>query len=322
MAAYNDDSIIYHLINKVRTYTDEPESDGKFTNAWLVKDTIPAAAADVISRINNTNNGKIIQKYNVTLSDGLSRYRMPPHVGEILRFVKVDSNGNAFADAKPRDIMHWREEGWRVEGSPGMLDLIVPDPGSVTQTLQMWYVPNGQQRLLFGTTELTSDPETTLTVTTASLGNVDRRNNAYAGAFLRLIPDRSTASTERVAESLISASAYSDSGVTTITPYTTLDHSSSTSTRDFEVVPIITIAFEEAIAIRAASKLGLTMGWSQAKRRSYDLEYLSALKTASDNMTFIQTRNPDSWEKSTLDNIGTGSLWGHIGFDNSLKVSF
>lgn len=321
MAANNADSVIYNILSQVRTYLDEPESDGKYTNAYLVKHLIPAATADVVSRINNTNSGRIIQKFSISLQDTVTRYRLPPHIGNIVRFVKVDSNSIPIADAKPRDIMHWREEGWRVEGSPGILDLIVPRPPKVAQTLELWYVPNGQQRLLFGTTTLTADPEVTLTVASATLGDIDRRDDAYAGAFLRLIPDKATNSTERIAESLISSSAFSDAGATTITPATSLDHSSSTNTRDFEVVPLLTIAFEECIALRTAMKVGISKGWSRNKKEDFRQEYLMALKTASDNMTFIQERNPDSYEKNTLDNIGSSHLWGHIGFDNSLKVT-
>jgi hypothetical protein len=323
MPANNEDSVVYSMLDRLRAYMDDPSVDAKYNDAFLVKHVLPSATSDVVARLNHTNSGQIILKHQMTLQPGEERHALPPNIGEVRRLITTDGQGTPIYDLRPRNLMHPFGEGWRVEGTPARLYLVTPGGPSAEVTVELWYVPNGEPRLLFGTATVTVSPAPTVATASVVLGNIDRRESSYAGAYFRWIPDRSVGSqaNEAVAEELISSSVF-NAGVVTFTPVRPLVHGVSVlpATRDFEVVPMQTMAFQEAAVLSAALKLSTMMKVSQNHRESLRVQYLTALKTASDNLTFIQTRTGHSWHKDTVDNEDQQGIWRTVGFISGTSV--
>jgi len=58
----------------------------------------------------------------------------------------------------------------------------------------------------------------------------------------------------------------------------------------------------EAIAIRAAMKIGVSANITKGKREVLKEEYRQAIRTIGDNLTHLQMRVPKHIDKATIDN--------------------
>lgn len=145
-----------------------------------------------------------------------------------------------------------------------------------------------------------------------TLGGVDRRENGYSGQILRLLP-----ATGRVQERIIEASYVDlDDGDWHVTTRIPFDPTGTGGIGDvvvtYEIAPAGSQALCECIAARAAMKLGAHRKVSEAHMKMLRVEYLSALKSVGDRLTFLNSRKPKHIEKHTIDNKddrGWGYMW-------------
>lgn len=132
--------------------------------------------------------------------------------------------------------------------------------------------------------------------TTPTAGMLDRRDSAYIGQIFRFLP-----TTGRVQSSQITAFSWNES-TWTVTLRTPIDVGSAGTTLRYEIVPEGATAVCDAIAARAAQKIGTGMKISQSHQKDLLREYRMAMKTIGDNLTNIQTiRNP-KFHRSRDDN--------------------
>jgi hypothetical protein len=185
-------SFLDTVLDRVRFYLDEPDVDAKYDNDYIVRHCICPAMVDVMSRLNNTSQGQIILKYDLSLTTTDVRYKLPPCVQEIVRFVVTDQDSNIILDIIPRDRMDYRGKNWSIEGYPGAMEFVLEGLVTGSTTAQVWYVSNGDvipHKSATGTLDAGLD---TLTLGTATVGELDRRVGGYNGQVLRLIPTGSS----------------------------------------------------------------------------------------------------------------------------------
>lgn len=292
-------SFIYTVLERIRALVDEPSVQAKYTNDYLVRHVIGPSQADVLSRLHLTAQAPVVLRYSITLDSTKTRYVLPPHVQEIRRFVVVSAtDSSVVCDTWRRDLVHRRGWIWRVEGGPGAWELVLQSAPTDDVVVEIWYTPSGEFQPVFGTATFSSKPTNTFTLSTATLGSLDRRDNAYGGGIFRWLPNPTTQSSESILESIITSSDFT-AGTHTVTLTRTLTpEAAADSTRDFEIVPPTMASMCELIALRSAMKLGLARRISQAQMKMLQTEYLMASKTVGDQMTFLMA--DAAYEKNTV----------------------
>jgi hypothetical protein len=143
---HSSQSALMTILDRVRTYTDDPDIDAKFTNDFLVRNMIGPAWVDVWSRINNTLDAPVILTFDIDIETDQLHYPLPPCVQEVLRLVVIDDNGKVLQDIRPRDRMSPVGEKWSIEGTGGALSLYIPSDSSSLRFVdrcQVWYTSNG-----------------------------------------------------------------------------------------------------------------------------------------------------------------------------------
>jgi len=306
-------SVIYNTLDRIRAYLDDPDVDAKYDNTYILRHIMNPSMVDVIARLNHTRREATTLRYAITLDPDIKYYKLPPQIHQVWRFVLVDSDGDVTFDAIPQDRMHWRGPGWTLEGGPGSLVLYVEDPPQAADTAEVWYTTNGDTKPHYVAATKTVAERTgdnTFKLDPApSLGDFDDRENAYGGMILRIFGDGS--SDFPVTEELVIESVAEAAQVWTATVRPDFAETALSQTgMAYEIVPMGVQAFTEAVALRAALKLGTQRRMSQTSRDQLKEEYRMALKTIGDNVTGIQGRLPAHIAKDTIDNELQRPGWG------------
>lgn len=158
-----------------------------------------------------------------------------------------------------------------------------------------------------GTLSTSGSTQKLLLTTSSVLGDLDRRENAYAGQVLRLLP----ASPNPIEERIISRS-YKDGSnwyVEVRRPFTL----NSPGSHTYEVAPAGSSSLYDAITCCAALRLAGPRKITEVQYRRIRDQYLMAIKTVSDRMKLIQSRVPPHIAKNTIDNPEYGSVFGFLG---------
>lgn len=301
-------SYIYTILERLRTYLDEPSLQAKYSNDYLVKHVMAPSQADVLSRLHLTSQAPIILRHTVQGDGETTRFTLPPLIQEVRRVGVLDTNTNEIvSDVWRRDLRSRTGWVWRLEGGPGVWDLVFQEPLSGECSVEIWYTPTAEFTPVYGTATFSEKPTRTFTLLSASLGYLDRRNNAYGGAIFRWLPDPSLHGSEPILESSIESSSFSG-GTHTVTLHRTMNPDADTGeTRNFEIVAPTTASICEAVATRAALKMSLIKKMTQAQMAMLRNEYLSSLKTAGDQMTYLiddTTFKTDTTQPTTSDTHG------------------
>lgn len=295
---HSTNSYLYTLLERIRAYLDEPSLDAKYTGDYIIRHIICPVQMDVLSRLWLTQGSPVILTYDITVEDDVDHYVLPPCVQQVLRLVVVDTDGVPISDVIPRSIFHQSGSGWAIEGTPGALMLRIEGSDPRAETLQIWYVSNGDILPHYGTGTLADVSGTDRVTLTASptLGALDRRPNAYAGQVLRIL----SASPAPIEERPITTSYYSGGSwyAEVRRPFV---HTSDGSVT-YEIAPAGSQALYEAIAAASAIKLGVGRKISQRHRDELNLQYRAALKTIGDSLTNMQGRLPHHFDRNTVDN--------------------
>tara|TARA_R100000458_G_scaffold32299_2_gene29612 strand:+ start:341 stop:1261 length:921 start_codon:yes stop_codon:yes gene_type:complete len=298
--------MLYTILERLRAFLDEPTADAKYSNAFMVNHLISPSMVEVLSRLSLTFDNPIILRHELTTVDGQQFYQLPPNIGEILRVAEIDDEGRVTKETLPRSLYSPRGQGWSIEGN---LLSISPYPTANTETFDIFYIPNGDFRAAYfdgsavakaGRLDATRKILTIATSTTPSptLGALDFRENAYAGATLRLWKENNTLVEERV----IASSDVSLNTITVRSAFTTDIEAGSTNDLRFELIPSGFQSLWQAITASAAIKLGTMRNISQKQMQFLVLQYKTAIKTIGDNLSYMQNRIPKHYDKQTVDN--------------------
>ena len=137
------DSIIHFLLDKTRTYLDEPVTNAKYDNDFLLSNFITPSMVNVMARVNLGSDNPIRLEHTITLAKGVNRYILPPNVGEIYRVGKINSESGAVEqDLKPRNEFDKTGPIWQIEGNTISFRPFVQDEDD-GETLSIFYIPNG-----------------------------------------------------------------------------------------------------------------------------------------------------------------------------------
>lgn len=310
-------SFLLTVVERVRAYLDEPTVDGKYDDDFLVNHIIIPAYVDVISRLNNTASNPIVLFHSFTLDQTQDYYDIPPCVREVLRLVSASEDGRILQDHRPRNRMSFEGPRWALENN----QIYIPNLHPATASLEMWYVPSANVLPMYyaqaSATASTTAKVKSLTVgTTPTLGQRDRRNNAYAGQVCRFLfsEDGLSQTYERVIES----STYNSISELELTFRTDLPSEVQTISSDlsFEICPPGAMDIAEAVATAAAMKLGVYRGMTNVRSEMLRRQYVAAIKSVGDQVANFQQRDPKRFDNRTADNRDRASYL--LGFSDSL----
>jgi hypothetical protein len=302
-------SFLLTVIERLRAYLDEAIMDAKYTNDYLVRHVICPEMVNVMSRLSNNADNLIRIRHEITLVKDQEHYILPPNIGEIYRFAVVDSNGRITKEFMPRNEFNPTGPGWHIQGN---LLSIRPFPG-VGETADIHYIPTGDFFPHYHAgSESTDGGEMTSFTTfvfddTPTLGGIDNRENAYAGAVLRVwttaaghhggLPDHAVLE-ERIIESYDASTRIA----TVRRPFTTDICDGTKPGLRYEVAPVGMNSLYQAITCAAAMNLGTARNITQKQMTFLIVQYKMAMKTIGDNLSFMQARKPKHFEKNTVDN--------------------
>lgn len=291
------------VLDRLRALIDEPDTDGKYTNDFLLRHCVMPAMVDVLSRLNQNSDAPIVIRYAITVVAGQRYYQLPPQIQEIWRLVALDSAGNLAGDFYPRGQFHPQGPGWSIEGN-----ILTLDPSVLPATdLYVLYVPSGDFLPHYGTSpaviSLAADGVTQrMKLTTAPLmGQVDTRENAYAGAILRVISSTGGASVNVMEERIISRSYISGTDWWAEVRVPFVRHTTAQIPL-YEIAPPASQPLYQGIATEAALILGAMRSISDSKAAKLQLMHRAAMKTIKDNLANLQLRTGKSFLKNTVDN--------------------
>jgi hypothetical protein len=308
-------SFLKTVIERVRGYLDDGDFDAKYTDQFLVNHVIMPGLVDVWSRCSLSADNPVMLSYDITLVNNQECYVIPPCVGEVHEIVQYTGNtgsqvndGIPTADLYPAHRMSVGGQNWAIEGN---MICFRPFPqnlsGNTTWTIR--YTTNGDMMPHYcalvdangGTLTTTSSFTLPSTVGTGGLGQIDIRENAYAGQVLRLLNKNGgiTVREERVIESYNPATRV----CTLRRPFTT-NTAGASSYYAYEICPPQSQGLVEAVSLACSLKLGAWRKIAQSHAQMLNMQYRSAIKTIGDNLSNMQMRTGKGWAKDTRDSSG------------------
>ena len=292
-------SFLYTVLERIRGYLDDPDFDAKYDNDFLIRHIISPTMVDVLARINMNADNAVVMRLDFTPNDPDEYYQLPPSVGEVLRIARRDADGCIEDEVMPRTEFHPHGVGWALEGNTLRFD---PKFGKNEQDYTIYYIPSGDVMPHYSDNggTMTLDGSTLSLDSSPDLGSVDRRENAYAGQILRVIP-----ATGLIEERVISSHEAEKKKVEVRIPF---KGALSANVR-YEIAPIGMQSLYEAISAGAAMKLGAYRKISGSHYQMVLQQYRSAIKTVTDNLANMQMRTGKSYQRKTVDNPAYNDLF-------------
>ena len=287
-------SFLHTVLDRIRTYIDEPELDAKFNNDFIVRHFICPAIDDVLGRVTMTDEAPVVARLTITLDTETEFYQLPPTVGEVLRFARHDTNMCLLEDWGPGDDKDWYGPGWVLEGNVIRFNPL-PD---TEYDWTLWFIPTPTVSPHYsadgGNFPDDTVPTEFILDSAPDLGILDRRENAYAGYYLRILTTGGIWE-ERLIESY-------DPADRTCTLRLPLLHVTEGSSIRYEVAPPLNQALWEAIACRASQKVAVGRRLPGNVQQGLMTEYQMAIKTVRDRASTKQTITPKSHNRKTIRN--------------------
>jgi hypothetical protein len=302
-------SAVTRMIACVRKYVDEPSVDPKWTDSDILT-RIHRAMAQVMQTICGGSAGRIVVRYDIALAVGTQDYILPPQMGSILEFARIDSVTDAvLAEWIPKSFINPVGPGFTVEGNL----LRFGRKPAATDILRLSYVPNGEFRMAAGTIEHSEINGATVSATTFELygvdaGTLDTRANAYAGAMLRITGDSNGYVQERIIQSYDNTTQ-----VATVRPaFSPTPNTAAETEITWEVVPLVGDLLEDLFCLRAALMI-LSVDGSPKRQKSMEVEYQRAQNAILTELSSREERMGTRWEGDTRDDDdfrrGSGSWY-------------
>lgn len=298
-------SMLKTVIERVRGFLDDPDLEAKYSDDYILRHIVRPAFASVMSRINNSSQTPVMQRLTFPLTEGVADYQLPPCIGEIWRLCVMDETGRVLQEAIPRGVYNLRGPNWKIEGN--VLSFL-PYPNADYATMELWYIHSGDFSFAYSTGGSASftlnankDGGSVNISSVATAGEWDKRQSAYVGQMLRLIPSSTSYPIE---ERVITAWAPSAAGsaVWNFSVRKPFTYAATGNLPAFEIAPEGSENLWEAVAAASALKLASYRKLSGEHFGMIQAAYRDAMKTTMDHYSNMQMRMPKSWEKDTVDN--------------------
>ena len=296
------DSIIHFLLDKTRTYLDEPVTNAKYDNDFLLSNFITPSMVNVMARVNLGSDNPIRLEHTITLAKGVNRYILPPNVGEIYRVGKINSESGAVEqDLKPRNEFDKTGPIWQIEGNTIAFRPHIQDSED-GETITIYYIPNGDFQMHYSDDGASLDGTKKIVTLDFALsgandiGYFDKRDKAFTGAIIRLFRSGNTTVEERIIKSF----DYATEKVTVDEAFVNVG--GGTSSLRYEIVPQGITSLSQAIALGAAMDLAASRDVTAKKMNYLTTQYKIAIKSIIDNRSNMQARTGKRFDSRTIDN--------------------
>jgi hypothetical protein len=269
-------SYIKASVERMRFLLNSSISD-RFTDDYVVRNVFAEAFAQVMNSVSMSNDNPVVMKYDFTITPTVTRYTLPPTIQEVWWVGVYDTNGHLTSVIK--DIGNMAaypfnsSGGWRLDGNQILFepapssDLEVKVVGTINGSIAPHYSTGGRRD---SATEITLD-------LTPDLGLLDKRANAYAGQYIRVLSD--DAIEERVIESYDAATAVA----TLRSPLT--DDTEETIT--YEVGPPSFPGLTQALGCKMALMFSSNLELAAMQVRRLEVLYEQAIKVILDNTSHL-----------------------------------
>ena len=293
-------SIIYTILNRVRSFLDEPTLDAKFTNDYLVRHVVYPEMGSIFNMLLAARENPIILQTTVNFETTSEYYELPPSVAKVHRVAKVNADGTIDTEVPIASNSSPESVGWFVEGR----ELHVrPYPSENTSDYTIWHTPaSGATPHYSAAGGSLSADRTTLTLdTTPDLGDLDHRPNAYVGAIVRVWVNEE-GEPARVHESVISAHTIGTSGVTVLlrTNAPTWTGLGAQDSVQYEILPLYMDQAWQSVAISCAINLGVSRNISEKQMSFLQGQLQQSLKSVSGSLNIENNEVPYRPEQSVL----------------------
>lgn len=282
-------SALQTIIDDTRLYLDEPAANAKYSDTQILR-IMQSVWATLLADLNRTSTAPIIVRHSFTVSDGDEYVLLPPTVGQVLRIASY-SAGNSYNqiqyDMTPRSLWNPAGPGFTIEGN---VLRFTPKWQGNDMTFQLFYIPSGSVAYHSGTlaaaiTNSTSTDTATLTLaTSATLGSIDNRPNAYAGCLIRIL---SATTNNYVQERIIQSH---DVAAKTVTVAPAFDSTLVPATAiSYEIVPFLMDIFDNLIALAVCRHITAIEGDTNRLRTITQLynEQMRANRLGASNLQSI-----------------------------------
>jgi hypothetical protein len=183
-AALTSTEWLNRIIALTRKYSDETLDFSKYSDAEMVV-MIEHAFQTILADLSTTMDNPIRVRHSVVFGTSTQDYILPPSVGVIRRIYKVNATtGLAEWELIPRSEYNLSGPSFLLEGR----NIRLQPKWTSSETVVIEYTPNGDFRLHYGTEPTATDGELDhlFLPATPTLGTLDKRENAYVGAVLRV----------------------------------------------------------------------------------------------------------------------------------------
>lgn len=285
-------SWVSETIDLVRDYTNEASISAKWTDAKIIKQ-LELAFTILTPQIMFASSQPNSVRASLTTVANTNSYILPPHFGEILQIAVMTSDNRVQSSLRPRSF--------RNPGGPGLYlngrVLTFRPNWTSSETLEVWYIPNGEIKLAEGTLGAGAQTTSALTLTAATTGTLDTRASAYAG-YMVSITDIS--GSNAVEERMVTASSFS-AGTTTLTIDPVFTFTPAAASDLYELRPFWSESIRMTVALQASLQIVRAEGMSQREQallRSY-VQALGASRSIASNAEGIVG---DYFRFDTIDN--------------------
>lgn len=277
-------SYLRSSVERIRTVLDSSRIDGgKYDDGYICSYMLSTALNTVLSRLANTSGCRILQSFRITPIQGQTVYDLPPCIDAVIRLQFTDYLGNRLGEVQPFSPWSATGQGWRLEGTPGLLRIVFDTSPDPAQALDIIYISNGdwQPHLGTGTLAAAASGVQTLSLSASpSLGTLDRRPSAYLGSHVRIL----STSPAPVQERIITRHYY-DAGTWKIDFKETSP--AVTGSVEYEIAVPGFGSLHQAAAMLAAYDLSISLSLPANKQAGILTMYKMAMKTAGDNLTHM-----------------------------------
>ncbi len=296
-------SVISRIISHVRLATNETTADNKYTDSTIIT-FIEQCWPTIVSEYNRIAKNPIIVRHQITFSNTTDEYIVPPHVGEILWLVSVDDDtGLIDWELRPRSL--WNPGGPRINFEGNIIKLMPKH--STENTMELWYVPNGEISLATGAIASWDADNVQLTITaSATTGVLSTRTNGYAGSMISLVDGNDGGHTE---ERVVTASSINSSGNTILTVSPTFADFTPASTDVYELYPLVMGKRLELVVALSVTMHILSYENERGKLNMVRERYKDTMRSIRLDAGRYENRVGTLAQRDTIDNPRYTPLW-------------
>jgi hypothetical protein len=240
-------------ISLIRLLSDEPETNAKYTDAQIIK-FIETDWGIINRELGRHRTNSVLSRANITLTTDVSRYRLPPVIGTVVRMSQLDDNNRPKGFFTTSSVMNPAGLGISLQYNTLVLE---PDYSGSSATLAIDYIAHGSVKLHAGTCTIDTSSSTETLVTlgaTPTTGSLDQRENAYVGQILRV----TAAASDSYEQDLIVTAYDVTTRIATCKPAANTDllgTYTGATLFDYEVTPMLSSIDSTIVAYAVARRL-------------------------------------------------------------------